>query len=208
MGTPSLSPTGQGCASFKSTRRKVGGGECYSQAARKALLRLTPVGSTVLLEADPQLDNGGIAMLVGCFATSNVTGSTSTSVLYSTEEGLYFYRSERGRYAERFVSAVTQAKTAQGGLWGACPRTQLTMTGPLQTQQGKPTPTTPPLPIANPGSPNCHPSYKGACLDPNSSDYDCAGGSGAWGPLYTGRVEVVGPDDFGLDRDGDGVGCD
>ena len=47
---------------------------------------------------------------------------------------------------------------------------------------------------------NCHPPYKGACLDPNASNYDCAGGSGD-GPLYTGRVEVVGPDDFGLDRD-------
>lgn len=61
-------------------------------------------------------------------------------------------------------------------------------------------------PIANPGSGSCHPSYRGACLDANASDYDCAGGSGN-GPLYTGRVEVVGADDFGLDRDGDGVGC-
>src|SRR4029450_4880871 len=35
---------------------ELGGGECYSQAARRALLRLTPVGSPVLLEADPALD--------------------------------------------------------------------------------------------------------------------------------------------------------
>ena len=54
---------------------------------------------------------------------------------------------------------------------------------------------------------NCHPSYKGACLDPNASDYDCAGGSGN-GPKYTGPVRVVGPDDFGLDRDGDGYACE
>jgi hypothetical protein len=52
----------------------------------------------------------------------------------------------------------------------------------------------------------CHPSYKGACLDPNASDYDCIGGSGN-GPKYTGRVIVVGPDVFGLDRDGNGIGC-
>ena len=52
----------------------------------------------------------------------------------------------------------------------------------------------------------CHPSYKGACLDPNASDYDCIGGSGN-GPKYTGRVIVVGRDVFGLDRDGDGIGC-
>jgi hypothetical protein len=53
----------------------------------------------------------------------------------------------------------------------------------------------------------CHPSYTGACLDPNASDYDCSGGSGN-GPLYTGRVTVVGPDVFDLDRDHDGIGCD
>jgi hypothetical protein len=53
----------------------------------------------------------------------------------------------------------------------------------------------------------CDPSYQGACLNPNSSDYDCAGGSGD-GPDYTGPVEVVGDDHFDLDRDGDGVACE
>jgi hypothetical protein len=53
----------------------------------------------------------------------------------------------------------------------------------------------------------CHPSYKGACLDPNASDYDCIGGSGN-GPKYTGRVRVVGPDVFRLDADHDGWGCE
>jgi hypothetical protein len=56
-------------------------------------------------------------------------------------------------------------------------------------------------------SSSCHPSYKGACLDPNASDYDCAGGSGD-GPRYTGPVRVVGSDPFRLDADGDGFGCD
>jgi hypothetical protein len=53
----------------------------------------------------------------------------------------------------------------------------------------------------------CHPSYKGACLDPKASDYDCIGGSGN-GPKYTGRVRVVGPDVFRLDADHDGWGCE
>ena len=65
---------------------------------------------------------------------------------------------------------------------------------------------------ATPASPSngagdaCDPSYEGACLDPNSSDYDCEGGSGD-GPDYTGTVRVVGDDHFGLDRDGDGTAC-
>ena len=53
---------------------------------------------------------------------------------------------------------------------------------------------------------NCHPSYSG-CLRADASDYDCVGGSGN-GPYYTGRVMVIGPDVFGLDRDGDGIGCE
>jgi hypothetical protein len=55
--------------------------------------------------------------------------------------------------------------------------------------------------------PNCHPSYVGACLNPDASDYDCLGGSGN-GPYYTGPVRVVGPDEFGLDADGDGYACE
>ncbi len=53
----------------------------------------------------------------------------------------------------------------------------------------------------------CDPNYEGACLNAQSPDYDCEGGSGD-GPDYTGRVRSVGSDPFQLDRDGDGVGCE
>ena len=52
----------------------------------------------------------------------------------------------------------------------------------------------------------CHPSYE-PCLEPTASDYDCEGGSGD-GPMYTGVVAVKGPDDYDLDSDDDGTGCD
>ena len=64
----------------------------------------------------------------------------------------------------------------------------------------------PPPPAPAP-TPNCHSSYTGACLDPSASDYDCAGGSGD-GPKYTGFVNVVGYDEYGLDADNDGLGCE
>jgi endonuclease YncB( thermonuclease family) len=35
---------------------ELGSGECYSRAARTALLRLTPIGRAVVLETDPGLD--------------------------------------------------------------------------------------------------------------------------------------------------------
>jgi len=58
-----------------------------------------------------------------------------------------------------------------------------------------------------PSSDDCHPSYEGACLDPNASDYDCEDGEGD-GPEYTGPVTVVGEDEYDLDRDGNGEGCE
>ncbi|HUQ35575.1 MAG TPA: hypothetical protein VM144_04280 [Aestuariivirga sp.] len=53
----------------------------------------------------------------------------------------------------------------------------------------------------------CDPNYEDACV-PIASDVDCAGGSGN-GPEYVqGPVTVVGNDIYGLDRDGDGIGCE
>ncbi|HSW37560.1 MAG TPA: G5 domain-containing protein [Candidatus Saccharimonadales bacterium] len=61
----------------------------------------------------------------------------------------------------------------------------------------------PPPPPPSP----CDPNYSGACV-PIASDVDCAGGSGN-GPAYVrGPVRVIGSDIYGLDRDGDGVGCE
>lgn len=52
----------------------------------------------------------------------------------------------------------------------------------------------------------CDPNYT-PCV-PVASDVDCAAGSGN-GPAYVrGPVRVIGRDVYGLDRDGDGVGCE
>ena len=54
---------------------------------------------------------------------------------------------------------------------------------------------------------NCHPSYENVCV-PIASDVDCASGNGN-GPEYVdGPVHVIGPDEYGLDRDGDGIACE
>ncbi len=57
--------------------------------------------------------------------------------------------------------------------------------------------------------PQCDPNYSGACV-PNvyPSDVDCGSGSGN-GPYYVyGTVRVIGNDRYGLDRDGNGYGCE
>jgi Excalibur calcium-binding domain len=54
----------------------------------------------------------------------------------------------------------------------------------------------------------CDRNYRGACLRPNVSDYDCAGGSGN-GPYYVrGPIRVVGRDHYRLDADHDGIACE
>jgi hypothetical protein len=74
---------------------------------------------------------------------------------------------------------------------------------PSKAAPSKPTPSRP-----APTPSNCDPNYSGACLKPNVSDYDCAGGSGD-GPYYVqGPITVVGDDHYGLDADGDGVACE
>jgi hypothetical protein len=61
-------------------------------------------------------------------------------------------------------------------------------------------------PVAEPR--DCHPSYESACLATHLGDYDCAD-KGEDGPNYVrGRIRVVGPDEFLLDRDDDGFGCE
>jgi PASTA domain len=70
-----------------------------------------------------------------------------------------------------------------------------------------PAPKPPPPPPPRP-APDCDPSYPDVCLDPAVEDYDCASGSGN-GPEYVeGPIRVLPPDPFGLDREGDGVGCE
>jgi hypothetical protein len=56
------------------------------------------------------------------------------------------------------------------------------------------------------GARECVAGYS-VCLNPNKSDYDCAGGSGN-GPGYVDAVRVTGSDPFDLDRDGNGYGCE
>lgn len=103
------------------------------------------------------------------------------------------------------AATASLATTASAAPVTPLPTEPLTA-APTPPPTAAPTPRPTPVPVAPPPA-SCHPSYEGACLNPNASDYDCAGGSGN-GPYYTGPVRVVGPDVFDLDRDGDGYGCE
>jgi hypothetical protein len=78
----------------------------------------------------------------------------------------------------------------------APPKVTATAAPPSRTTTAAPSP---------PDEPECHPSYT-PCVE-IASDVDCEGGSGD-GPGYTGRVLIIGPDEYDLDRNGDGIGCE
>jgi endonuclease YncB( thermonuclease family) len=175
------------------------GGECYGAEAAAELGRLLPVGTRVALERDPALDNADRYGRLLRYVFKDGT-NVNLVLVRRGAASVWFYDGERGRYADQLHAAAEKASRQGRGAWGAC-RAKLT---PFESFDTHPKNTR----TASGGAGGkCHPSYTGPCLDPNASDYDCAGGSGD-GPLYTGKVRVVGPDVFGLDPDGDGWGCE
>ena len=103
---------------------ELGSGECYSRAARSALLRLVPIGSRIALESDPALDSvdryGRILRYVHRGPTN-----VNLRLVEDGDAAPYFYDGDRGRYANRLLAGAQRAKSAKRGLWGACPRTVL-----------------------------------------------------------------------------------
>jgi hypothetical protein len=84
----------------------------------------------------------------------------------------------------------------------------LPATPTAQPQATPPSQQEPPPPQQPTPASNCDPSYPDVCIPIGSADYDCAGGSGN-GPNYIqGPIRVLPPDPHGLDRDGDGWGCE
>ncbi|MGH8957470.1 MAG: thermonuclease family protein [Acidimicrobiia bacterium] len=107
--------------------------------------------------------------------------------------------------------AQDRAQSEGRGQWAtsttsAPPQTTTSTTIPSTTTS--PPPNTVPSTTLAPPAQNCHSSYTGACLGVGIGDYDCASGTGN-GPNYIqGPINVIGHDEFELDRDGDGIACE
>ena len=177
---------------------ELGTGECYSRAARTALLQRVPVGARVVLEADPRLDGvdqyGRLLRYV-----HRGTMNVNLALVRAGAAAPYFYGGLRGRHAARLLTEATRAKLARRGLWGACPGTLLDPIRAIETVQRTPRP----LPIAGGG--RCDAGYSGGCVPPYPPDLDCADieARGISTP-----VRVVGSDPHRLDGDGDRLGCE
>jgi endonuclease YncB( thermonuclease family) len=170
---------------------ELGGGECYSRAARTALLAFAPPGTAVTLEADPTLDRvdryGRLLRYVRRGAAN-----VNLALVSRGAAAPYFYRGERGRYASALLQDARRAKAAKRGLWKACPTTV------LDPDRAGATGTSAVPPAA--GSPRCDPNYAGGCVPPYPPDVDCADIRA----LGIAPVRVVGADPHRLDGDHDG----
>jgi len=186
---------------------ELGSGECYSRASRTALLNLAPVGSRLTLESDPKLDKvdrSGRILRYLKRGSMNV----NLELVRIGAAAPYFYRGDRGRYANKLMSAAFAAKAARKGLWGSSPGTLLAPDRAIETGTCGPAPNTPPLAPLVPPSPsppgNCDPNYSGGCVPPYPPDVDCADIRA----LGIAPVRVVGADPHRLDGDDDGYGCE
>ena len=77
---------------------ELGSGECYSRAARTALLGLAPVGAKVVLESDARLDRTDRYGRLLRYVKRNGVNA-NVELVRRGAAAPYFYRGERGRYA-------------------------------------------------------------------------------------------------------------
>jgi micrococcal nuclease len=176
---------------------ELGSGECYSRAARAALLRLVPLGSRVVLEADPRLDRvDRYGRLLRYVKRNGV--NVNVELARHGAAAPYFYRGDKGRYAGALMRAALGAKAAKRGLWKACPSTVLNPFRAVETGQSGPLTQTPAP------SGKYDPNYAGGCVPPPPPDLDCADLE----RMGIHQVRVVGSDPHRFDGDHDGVGCE
>src|SRR6266545_3093742 len=112
------------------TASSLGSGECYSRAARTALLTLAPLGGRVVLEADASLDKvDRYGRLLRYIRRNGL--NVNLELVRRGAATPYFYRGDRGRYASQLMAAARAARAAKRGLWRACPRTRLNPYAPV-----------------------------------------------------------------------------
>jgi micrococcal nuclease len=176
---------------------ELGSGECYSRAARTALLTLAPIGRPVVLEIDPALDRTDRYGRILRYVKRNGV-NVNVELVRRGAAAPYFYRSDRGRYAATLMRAAQRARVSKLGLWKACPSTILRPDQAIATGRSGPS-----TRIA-PQTGKCDPNYTGGCVPPYPPDLDCADIRA----LGIAPVRVVGSDPHRLDGDYDGLGCE
>jgi len=98
--------------------------ECYAARATRALERLLPEGAEVELERDPALDDRDRFDRALRYVLRGET-NVNLELVRAGAAAPYFFRGDRGRYADDLLAAAAEARDAGRGLWGACPSARL-----------------------------------------------------------------------------------
>ncbi len=152
--------------------------------------RLIPAGARIALRSDPRLDSVdryGRELRYVFHRGVNIN-------LRLVEQGnatVWFYGSDRGRYASVLLAAARRARAEKQGLWGAC-RAVWNPYGPATTRPER---------VGGRPSGHCDPSYPTVCIPPPPPDLDC-------GDIPYKHFKVVGRDPLHFDGDHDGIGCE
>lgn len=180
--------------------------ECFGAEATRYANELLPAGTRVRLVYDVQrLDPYGRTLAYVYKLTDGLFVNLAIARNGFAQQATF---PPNVAHAEEFRVAAASARTASLGLWSGC-----AAPAPTTTVKRAPATTAPTIarlvPTTAAPAAGCHPSYAGACVPTGFSDVDCAGGSGN-GPGYVSgkRFQVVGPDVYRLDSDGDGVACE
>jgi len=187
---PSCSPT---CAFYEWSAVAVGVIEDTAPPRARALRSTGKVGKAARLKYRVSDDSGRTRERVKVYKAGRLVKTINTLMSRSVA-GTTYYVTWRPKLTGRHRFCVrARDATGKASAWSCAALIVSTAsTGGGGTSSG------------------CHPSYPTLCLNPNASDYDCAGGSGD-GPLYVSATNftVLPPDPFGLDgNDNDGVGCE
>ena len=172
------------------------GSECYFRESSKALAKLLAKKGSLKLTTDPNLDKVDSKNRLLRYIFVGKT-NVNLELVKLGAAAPYFYRKELGKYSKKLLSAAQTAQAKKLGLWAACPSAKLDPYSALSTGSYKSSES----PSKN--TSGCDPNYQG-CIPVFPPDLDC----GEIRSLGLAPVRVTGKDVHGLDRDGDGVGCD
>lgn len=167
------------------------GSECYATQAQKLLAKLLAKKGKLRLLKDPNLDQvDAYGRLLRYIYKGNTNINIEMVRLGAATP--YFYRGERGKYADELMAAARSAQANSRGLWSACPGTKLDPNRALTTTADvKPAPDF-----------ECDPNYEG-CIPLYPPDLNCSDIRA----LGQAPVRVIGKDVHRLDADGDGIAC-
>jgi micrococcal nuclease len=108
--------------------------ECYAEEATAVLREISPPGREVELERDPDLDSVDEHGRLLRYLRSGGK-NVNLRLVRQGAAAPYFFRGDRGRYADELMDAATDARDQRRGLWTACPDARLdpslgALTGP------------------------------------------------------------------------------